>query len=232
MKIGIMQPYIFPYIGYFQLINAVDKFILFDDVNYIKKGWINRNRILINGKDFTFNIPLENVSQNKLIKDISIVADPAWKLKFLKTIEMAYCKAPFYQEIYPIVKKLIEYDEQSLSSFLYNTIQEVCAYLSINTEILPSSEPYNTQSLKAQDKIIKICQTENASVYINPIGGVELYDKALFQKQGLVLQFIKTSSSIYTQFNNPFIPFLSILDVMMFNSVEKIHDMLGQFELV
>jgi len=227
-----MQPYIFPYIGYFQLINAVDKFVIYDDVNFITKGWINRNRILNNGKDSLFSIPLKEASQNKLINQIEINWDPIWKSKFLKTLEQCYKKAPYFQEVSAVIEQTLCVDNESISKVIENNLRLICQYLSIKTEIISSSAIYQNTHLKAQERILDICLQEKASQYINPIGGLELYDKDIFEAKGIVMNFIKSNPVEYTQFKNNFVPWLSMIDVMMFNSKEKINEYLNNYEFV
>lgn len=227
-----MQPYIFPYIGYFQLINAVDKIVIYDDVNFINRGWINRNRILVNGKDSLFTIPLKDASQNKLINEIDVNWDPAWKNKFLKTIEQSYKKAPFYQEGLEIIEKTLNIEDLNTSNVIFNNLNVICEYLDITTELIPSSAIYQNTDLKAQERILDICLQEKANHYINPIGGLELYDKSYFESKGLKLNFIKSKSVVYKQFKNDFVPWLSMIDVLMFNSKETIQGFLNEYELV
>lgn len=232
MKLAIMQPYIFPYIGYFQLIKAVDKFVLYDDVNFINRGWINRNRILVNGKDSMFTIPLKDASQNKLINEIDVNWDKNWKSKFLKTIEQSYKKAPFYSEVLLIIEKSIEADGGQFSKVVEQNLRLICEYLAIKTEIISSSSIYQNTDKKAQERILDICSQENANHYINPIGGLELYDKEVFTKENMVMNFMKSKSVEYTQFKNDFVPWLSIIDVLMFNSKAEINKFLDNYELV
>ena len=232
MKIGIMQPYIFPYIGYFQLINAVDKFILYDDVNFINKGWINRNRMLNNGKDSLFSIPLKEASQNKLINEIEVNWDSAWKSKFLKTLEQCYKKTPFYQETLLIIQQTLNVDNEPISKIVEHNLRLICKYLDIKTEIVSSSAIYQNSHLKAQERILAICLQEKATQYINPIGGLELYDKDFFEAQNIQLNFIKSKLIQYPQFKNEFVPWLSMIDVLMFNSKEEIISFINNYELV
>lgn len=232
MRIAIMQPYLFPYIGYFQLINFVDRFIILDDVNYIKKGWINRNRILNGNKDYLFTIPLNNASQNKLINELQISSQDKWQVKLLKTIEMSYKKAPQFNFVFPVLRRTILNSELNLSSFILESIKALTDYLEIDTDIIPSSVKYQNPNLKAQDKIIDICIKEGASNYINPIGGVELYDREIFNNKNITLNFLKTGAVEYPQFSNEFISNLSIIDVMMFNSRDKIKYYLQNFDLL
>ena len=232
MKVGIMQPYIFPYIGYFQLINAVDKFVIYDDVNFINKGWINRNRMLNNGKDSLFSIPLKEASQNKLINEIEINWDNAWKSKFLKTLEQCYKKAPFYQEALSIIDQTFNIDNEPISKVIEHNLRLICEYLDIKTKIVLSSVTYQNTHLKAQERILDICLQEKATQYINPIGGLELYDRDFFNAKNINLNFIKSMPVEYPQFKNEFVPWLSMIDVLMFNSKEKINEFLNNYELV
>ena len=227
-----MQPYIFPYIGYFQLIKAVDKFVIYDDVNFINRGWINRNRILVNGKDSLFTIPLKEASQNKLINEIEVNWDDAWKAKWFKTLEQSYKKAPFFQQIKPIVEQTLELEKTIFSEIIVENLKLINAYLGITTEIIPSSSIYQNTDLKAQTRILDICLQEKANHYINPIGGIELYQKEIFEEKGMQLNFIKSKPVQYPQLKNDFVPWLSILDVLMFNSVEQIQTFLNSYELV
>lgn len=231
MKIAIMQPYIFPYIGYFQLINAVDKFVLYDDVNFINRGWINRNNILVNKKAKLFTIPLINASQNKKINQILISHEGKWKQNLLKTIEQNYKKTPYFDSAFPVILDCINIDHIEISQFNYHSIQTICHYLEITTNIIPSSSKYNNQPLKSQERIINICTLENAETYINPIGGKELYDPIAFKENNLELKFLQTIPCEYPQNTEEFIPYLSIIDVIMYNSKNIISRMLTQYEL-
>ena len=169
-----MQPYFFPYAGYFQLAASVDKFVLFDDVNFINRGWINRNRILVSGKEYLFTAPLHDVSQNKLIKDIKILEELNWKVKLLKTIVQAYKKAPYFMDAYPIISQIINYDNLNLSEYIYHSLVKINEYLGIGCAFVPSSSVYNNQHIKGQDRILDICSKESATEYTNLPGGQEL----------------------------------------------------------
>ena len=227
-----MQPYLFPYIGYFQLINAVDKFVLFDDVNYINKGWINRNNILMNGRAHLFTFPLKEASQNKLICQIELMNDRNWKDKFLKTISQSYKKSEYYSDVFPVITEILNFESVNLSDYIYNSITKINNYLGIGTEIVKSSAKYNNCSLKAQNRIINICEQELAVTYINPIGGVDLYDKKMFAESGIDLFFLKTNSIEYKQYDNGFVPWLSIIDILMFNSRVEARALLNEYELI
>ena len=229
MKLGIMQPYFMPYLGYWQLIKAVDKFVIYDDVNFIKGGWINRNNILLNNQRFLINLLLSGASSNKLINEIGVQEN---QIKLIKTIESAYKKAPMFDSVFPVFLQIISFEDKNLAKLLGNSLIEVAKYLEIETEFVYSSDVEKNNSLRAQDKILHICTLLGAKQYINAIGGQELYDKESFDSQGLKLNFIKSELPPYKQFNNEFIPGLSIIDVLMFNSVEDVNLMLDKYTLV
>ena len=229
MKIAIMQPYVFPYLGYFQLINSVDKFVVYDDVNYIKQGWINRNRILLNNKDFLFGLNLEGASSFKLINEIQIGHNTS---KILKTIEQAYLKAPYFQEVYPLVESLLLQTEYNLAKYVFNQLSGISQYLNIKTEFIFSSDIEKDNALKGQEKVIAICKKLEGDIYINAIGGQDLYNKAEFANHQLELLFIKSRMLSYPQFKNEFMPWLSIIDVLMFNSKDQVKTFLDEYDLI
>ncbi len=229
MKVAIMQPYFFPYIGYWQLINMVDTFVIYDDVNYIKRGFINRNYLLQNQQLQLFTLELISASQNKNINEIIIGSNSS---KILKTIKYNYTKAPHFDTVYPLIKSIFCTKEKNLSQFLGNSLQQISEFLEINTNFLYSSNINNDKSLQAQDRLIEISQLLGATDYVNTIGGAELYNKDDFRKSGIHLSFIKTANIEYKQSKNEFVQNLSIIDVMMFNSKKEIKQMLNQFELI
>jgi hypothetical protein len=223
MKVAIMQPYLFPYIGYFQLMNAVDEFIIYDNIQFTKKGWINRNRILVNGVDTYITLPLKKDSDYLNIKDRFLSDD--WSIerkKILNRITESYRKAPQFNFVYPIIESILMYEERNLFSFIFNSLKEINQYLNIKTPLIISSSIPINHDLKAENKVIELCKARTATIYINPIGGVELYSKENFKNEGLELQFLKANNIIYSQFKNNFVPFLSIIDVMMFNNKQML----------
>ena len=232
MKIGIMQPYFLPYIGYWQLLNAVDKYVIYDDVNYIKRGWINRNKILINKEAKYFNVKLNGASQNKLINEVEVSLDEVYQKKLLKTVEENYKKASFFTEVFPLIQRIVENKETNLAKYLEYSIREICSYLDIKTELLISSNLEKNNFLKGKDKVIEICKKLGGSEYYNAIGGQELYSFEEFKSNGIELKFLKTEEINYQQFSNEFVPYLSILDVMMFNSKEKVKEFLNNYSLI
>lgn len=232
MKLAIMQPYFFPYLGYWQMINAVDKFVIYDDVNFIKGGWVNRNNMLINGDKHLFTLPLLEASPYKHINEIKITNIEKQKQKLLKSFEMSYSKAPYKNEVMVLLEDIILQKEENLHLFLKYQFEKVFEYLNMDTEILLSSDIEKTANLRAQDRVIDICKRLNTTQYINAIGGQELYDKDEFAKNNIQLNFIKMNDIKYKQFNNDFVPNLSIIDVMMFNSPIDIKKMLNEYNLI
>lgn len=223
MKVGIMQPYFMPYIGYFQLINAVDKFVIYDNIQYSKRGWINRNRILVNGKDEFITLPLKKDSDYLNVVDRQLSDNAMLELKkIVRKIEEVYRKAPFFELRFPLVKEILENNECNLFQFLLQSLKAVLQELDIKTEIVVSSQININHSLKGKEKVLALCQALETKTYINPIGGLELYNREQFNARGIKLQFIKSDKVAYNQFGNDYIPWLSIIDVMMFNNNEKI----------
>lgn len=234
--LSIMQPYIFPYIGYFHLLASADKFIVYDDVSYIKQGWINRNNILVNGQKYTFTIPLKNSSSFKLINDTYIDESKyeRWLGSFYKTVEQSYKKSPFFYEAISVVSEVFSAPNamsEPVSVMATRSITAIARYLSLPTIIQETSSIYQNADLKSQERVIDICLQERATDYINPIGGNSLYRKEDFKERGIDLFFIKSLNSEYNQNSQSFVPWLSIIDVLMFNEREVIHSLLQKYEV-
>jgi hypothetical protein len=232
MKLAIMQPYFFPYLGYWQLLAAVDRFIIYDDVNYINRGWINRNRILINGMPAYFTMPLHQASQNKRICDLSLLSEPAWRDKLLKMVDHTYRKAPHFADVLPVVKEIIYYETDNLSEYLRHQLQTIATCMGINTEWVATSRCYQNDRLSGQDRILDICKQEGASVYINPVGGQALYNLERFRDAGINLKFIVMQPLPYPQRAAGFTPYLSILDTLMEIGPGGVQHHLGAFDLI
>ena len=239
MKIGIMHPYLFPYLGYFQLLNEVDKYVIFDEAQYIKQGWINRNRLL--GDTKGLNIPYFNFSIQKSPMTDPIVTKQYSSLELnkktlLDRIQHVYKKATFYEDTVRLIKDILSYDDLNVAKFNSHSIKKIAEYLNIKTKIIISSEimekDYRVDELKCQDMVLHACKYFNASEYVNAIGGTGLYDKKVFAKSGINLHFLKTDELEYKQFTDHFVPNLSIIDVLMFNSREDAQNMLKKFTLV
>lgn len=226
--IAIMQPYFLPYIGYFQLMAAVDKFVVFDDVNFINRGWVNRNRLLLNGAPHTFTVPLRGASQNRLICDIELADERSWRDKLMRTLRQAYGHAPCYTQVSILIERLVNFPSIRLDEFLLNSLREVADYLTLEVAIVSTSRIYQNMHLKGQDRILDICLQERADIYVNPVGGVDLYDRAGFLKQGIQLKFLRPGTVSYNQGKSEYVPSLSILDVLMFNQPDAVRRLLGE----
>jgi hypothetical protein len=229
VKLGIMQPYLFPYIGYWQLMNAVDKFVVYDDVTYIKGGWINRNYLLVSGQKKLFTISLSGASSYKLINEIEILDDFS---RLMKTIQTNYARAPNFNQVKGLVEEIINFESRNLSEFIINSFRVIFDYLDIKTKLLVSSSLNLGIGLKGKDRVINMCESLGATDYYNSIGGQSLYDKEEFLLHGISLHFLKANLERYDQGLKEFIPGLSILDVLMFNSPQKTKEMLYDYELV
>lgn len=248
MTIAIMQPYIFPYIGYFQLVFASDVFVFYDDVNFINRGWINRNRILLNGAEHMLTVPCKDASQNKLIMDIAVTDDAKAIAKLINTVKMAYAKAPYFAEVFPLIEHTLSLAAQlpssytqpssvfpmiemqiahspkplSIADMAIHSVVSICNYLGIKRQFRLSSQCYDNRELKKADRLIDICHKENILHYINAAGGKAIYDKEYYAAKGVKLDFMNAKGVEYSQFNNSFVPWLSIIDILMFNSKEDI----------
>ena len=226
-KVAIMQPYFLPYIGYWQLINAVDVFVVYDDIQFTKKGWINRNRFLMNDCDHIFSLPIKKASDYLNIVDRELSDTSSYDLaKQLRKIESAYRKAPYFEEVMPLISDCFCYDEKNLFKYIYYSILKICQALEISTKIVKSSSLSVSPLLKGQERVIETCKSLQATDYINPIGGEALYEHVAFKEKGINLKFQHVNLYKYTQFGREFVPHLSILDVLMFNGIEGVKKML------
>lgn len=229
MTLAIMQPYLFPYIGYWQLVNAVDVFVIYDDVNFMKQSYINRNSILSHNQSQTFTLELLKASPNKLINEIEMGTN---KVKLLKTIKQNYIKAPYFDTVFSMIEEILNNEETNLVKFIGYSIKKISHYLDIDTKCIYSSDMDKNNNLKAQEKVLDICKRLEAKNYVNAIGGQELYDKEKFQEKDIKLSFLETELVEYKQFKKEFIPYLSIIDIMMFNSKDEIKIMLTRYKLI
>lgn len=233
MNITIMQPYLFPYIGYFQLINIADKFVIYDDVQYIKGGWINRNRILLNREAYLFTLSIKgdstflNINQRFFTENF----DKETK-KILTIMELSYKKAPYYSNIKKLLDCILSVDEMNISQMITHSLKLICDYLDIGTEFYFSSELNKDNTLKGEQRVISINKCLGSDHYINSIGGEKLYSREVFKKNNIKLSFLQPRFVKYTQFDNQFVPWLSIIDVLMFNDKQKIHKILDEYDLI
>lgn len=230
--IAMMQPYLFPYLGYFQLIAAADVFVLGDDLQYIRSGWVNRNRILQNGEAKLITFPLKRdhfelpINQRQLSDTFEEEAD-----RLVNLICQSYRKAPYFAQVMPLLERLIRFPQQNLAMYTEHAIRELCAYLHIVTPILRGSDLKLKSCIDKQDRVINVSHTFAATTFLNPIGGLELYDREHFARNGLMVRFFKMEEVVYRQFGQPFVPQLSIIDVLMFNCVEQVQAMLDCYSL-
>lgn len=231
MKLAVMQPYFLPYIGYFQLIAAVDVFIVYDNIKYTKKGWINRNRILHNGKDAMFSLPLKKDSDFRNICERELAADFN-RAKLLNQFKEAYRRAPYFAQVYPLIEGIVRHEDANLFRFLYSAITKICLHLGITTELRISSSLAIDHELKNQEKVLAMCEAVGAGIYVNAIGGLDLYSKDAFSDRGVELEFVRSLPYEYPQLGDEFVPWLSIVDVMMFNPVGQIQSQLANYDLI
>ena len=229
MRLAIMQPYFMPYLGYFQVMAAVDTYVVYDDVNYIKGGWVARNNFLIGGEKKMFGIQLNGASPNKLFSEIDIRDDFR---KFLNMLRLNYKKAPFFDEVMPLMERICAFEDKNLVAFYFNSYREILDYLKVDTKLVLSSTLDKDCSLHAQDKVLDICRCLGATQYINAIGGQELYSREAFKERGVRLNFLRTDDIVYNQFGGDFVPGLSIVDVLMFGRAQGTRELLGCYSLI
>jgi|SRR5215469_5254680 len=232
MRTAIMQPYFLPYVGYYQLIGSVDVLIVYDNIKYTKKGWINRNRFLLNGKDVMFSLPLKSAADHLSIKERELAPDFN-RDKLLNQLRGAYGRAPYFSQAFPVIEQIVREKESNLFNFLHQSIVRVCSKLGIVTRIRISSDVAVDHNLKGQDRVLALCKAVDTDVYINAIGGTDLYSKQDFQARGIELKFIRSRPFTYGQLGNEFVPWLSIVDALMFNPLDKVQDCIrSNYDLV
>ena len=216
------------------MVHHVDTFVFYDDVHFINKGYINRNNILGDKGALRFTIPLRGASQNKKINEIQLSFGEKERGKLLKTLKHQYQKAPEFSTVFPMLEAFIqEFDKPNISDLASESITLISNYLEISTDFKWSSTHFSDSlELKAAERLIEISKLLEATSYVNPIGGIELYNKNEFKEAGIDLFFLRPKIHEYTQFNEAFIPNLSIIDVLMFNSKEQVQDMLNNYDLV
>jgi hypothetical protein len=222
-RAAIMQPYFVPYVGYFQLMAAVDVFVVYDDIKYTKKGWINRNRILVEGRDMYLTLPLRADSDALDVREREL-ADSFDPDKLLRRLDASYRKAPHFAETMPLCERIVRYPERNLFAFLWHSIGCIADHLAIDTSRVVSSSLGVDRGALGAERVIAICHALHADQYINPIGGVSLYSRQHFAAAGLRLDFLAPRELAYDQFGASFVPRLSILDVLMFNPLMTVRE--------
>lgn len=229
--IAIMQPYLFPYLGYFQLIQAVEHFILLDDVHFIKRGWIHRNRILWQGAPLLFTWPLAHISQNRLINQHQFCHFEKTQQHWCQLIRRAYAKAPYFNSVFSLLQEIGSVAQTGLVPFIHRSLQAISHFLEIKVPFYLSSECDIDKTLRGEARILALCHFFGATRYINLSGGLGLYQPVHFEKQQVQLQFIQMEDIVYPQGGTPFVPALSIVDVLMFNPPEKRANFLAAYTL-
>lgn len=232
MKVSIMQPYFFPYIGYFQLIAASDVFVLHDDVQYIKGGWVNRNRILLNGESRMITFPVQKDTYDLPINARNYVEDKQARKDIINLIKQAYAKAPCYRHVFTMLEELMMFEDRNVARFNENLIRRIAGYMGLSCKIITSSGMEKHDSLAGEQRVLDMCKRLGATDYTNPIGGTELYHQEAFQKCGITLRFLEAQNEHYEQFGDTWVPFLSVIDVLMFNTVEEIRELLTKYRLL
>ncbi|MFN0186053.1 MAG: WbqC family protein [Aquabacterium sp.] len=233
MRLAIMQPYFLPYIGYWQLMHAVDRFILYDDVQYIQRGWVNRNRILVNGHEVMLTVPLQAGSRRGQITSRQLSDETPWRAKLVQTVSEAYRRQPGHAEVMPSLQTWLGDGATGVADYLSHLITGMAGLLGLPCEIVRSSERHaSTQDLKGQERILEICRREGAMTYVNPPGGMALYREAAFAAQGCNLRFLVPQQVPYAQrAASAFVPWLSIVDVLMACGVAGTRAMLNRYDL-
>lgn len=224
-----MQPYLFPYLGYFQLIGAVDAYVVYDDAQFIKGGWINRNSILLSGQPHRFSIALSHASPNKRIAEIDIADDFT---RFLRTLEHAYRKAPMHEPVFELLRAICAHEDRNLARFAAHSLVRIRDYLGLSTRFVLSSQLEKDAAADAQDKVLQMCEQLGAGTYVNAIGGQSLYQAHAFAQKKISLRFLLGGNMPYTQFGQTFVPRLSIIDALMFNSPATLRALLSDYVLV
>lgn len=231
MKVAVMQPYFLPYLGYFQLLHACDRFVVLDDVTFIKQGWINRNRILLHGREHLITMPLSGASSNRLISQVRMHPDGMWRDKLRKQLRAGYGRAPCFETVYPLIDRILNSQETSLSRFLTWQLQEIAAFIGLTPDFVTSSDIQKPVGIKGEARILFLCRHLGATHYINLPGGRHLYDRQRFAEAGIQLQFVDPHLTAYPQPAPTFVPGLSILDVLMHNTVDRVQKMLADYQL-
>ena len=236
-----MQPYFFPYLGYFQLISAVDGMLLYSHVNYIKRGWVNRNRVLARARGPVYvTVPVRDASSHRIIGDVEIDNSTPWKSTMLNSIYHEYRRSPHFHQVYTFLEALLTRPYEKLDLLNIDTVRAVVSLLGINTNVSVANENHiamervleNTPSAERKtQRILELCRHEKASTYLNPVGGKLLYDKDVFRRNGVELQFLESIPTPYLQSAPGFVPHLSIIDVLFNCGVEGTRQLLDNYQL-
>jgi hypothetical protein len=232
--LAVMQPYLFPYAGYFSLMHSSTDFVFYDDVDFIKQGWVNRNRVLVNGQPQLFSVPLVNGSSNVSIKDVLISENARFYTKLIKTLEQSYSKALFYARGMEYVMSVLSPEERNLSTMAIKSVNLASEIIGITPRKFHSSAYFaDTKGVDRSERLLRICESLQCKTLVNPIGGCHLYSKDVFSKRGVELKFIKTKIVDYSQLKTTaFVPNLSIIDLLMHLPSDEILEVVQSYELL
>jgi hypothetical protein len=228
MRVAVMQPYFFPYVGYFQLLHAVDRFVFLDDVQYIRRGWINRNRILVDGRETLITIPVQHGERSDRICDIALDSSD-WRRKRIELLRHAYARAPHFRAVLPIVAGVIEAPAATIADLARASVLRIVDLLSIPASIVASSRAYGNQDLRGEERIVDIARRESATIYVNLPGGRELYHRDVFARAGMELRFVQPRVPDYDQGGAAFVPRLSIIDLLMWTGIAGTRSLLEAY---
>jgi hypothetical protein len=212
--------------------HAVDVFVFHDDAQYIKAGWVNRNRILLNSEPSWLTLPVNKGATSLPIDQRYYALDDNAVVAIKNRLRGCYAQAPEYDAIYPLLCGLLDYTDSNVASFNANLLIAIARKLGIGCNFASSSAMHVPMGLKGQDKVIDMCRRIGATRYINPIGGLALYNGEAFSDTGIELRFLQANPTGYAQFGSTYQPFLSIIDVLMFNPIERVRTMLDDYRLV
>jgi len=228
MNIAIMQPYFFPYIAYFQLINEVDTFVFYNDVQFRKNSWFHRNRISPYSSEEEFiyiGLKLKKHNSKSNINEITLDNGIVWKKKFLKKLKFSYKFNSQLNSIYNYLEDILRNDVLTLSEFNIKTLKYVSNLLNIKDKVFINSNELGNSIYSGVERIVHTCKLLEADKYLNLIGGRDLYDKDYFSNNGIELKFLETKES--PLFNS----YYSILDLLLKNKKETAVNHLKEFSL-
>ena len=225
MNVSIMQPYLFPWVGYFQLIYQSDIFVLYDDASFIKQGYINRNSILSSGQQLRFTLPVPGASSFKRIGELSF-GDAE---KLLKTLSQNYRKAPYFEAVKPLIESVLRHEPRDITACCQFAIARIFSYIGETREIIRASALDYDRADNAQNKVIGMCQALKATSYVNSTGGRHLYDAATFAANGITLRFLEGQNFVYPQGQHDFVPYLSIIDLLMHCPPETVREAMQHY---
>ncbi len=235
MILASHQPYFFPYLGYFSLISAVDKFVFFDTSQYNRKSWMTRNRILKpNLNEFQYiNVGVHHTMFQAKLPECKLNPNQFWKNKLIAQLEHYKKRALFFEETISILEKTFSNEEDTLVGFNMSSTIEITRLLKINTAIIRFSEFEHKIEKAAAAGFwgIEMCKVLGMDTYINAPDGEAFYPKEEYEKSGIKLGFIQHKLNPYFQSNENFLPALSIIDVLMFNGVKKTSEMVHDYTI-